>query len=471
MKICFSARPAYDKFSTSLFSKLKVLSNSQIDGIFISQNSENTEYIKEKFEDAVVYQVNEFLKKVWNDCTIEKLSYYEKKFKCSPIWKYIYTDRFLVNMDYDYCIKTTTGLFIFYENIFKNHKCDFYYDETIAVLQSYIAYIVAKFYGVRYISQMAARGADNTHHYFLSDPFQYNTNFDKNHSNKSYPKDVIKLANEFLTNFENKNIKPANIVYTGTKPRFLKGFFKLPYIYLKKRFDKKCNDIYDYINYHSYNRIFNGLVFYFRYHISKKYYNKPNYNCKYVFYPLHYQPEASTLVCSPKYEKQLFFIDSWAKSLPADTVLFVKEHYAFLGHRTLDFYKQLEKYPNVILIDPWEDSRKLIANSVAVTTLTGTSGWEAMLLRKPVILGGNIYFDNAPGVVKTDEIFDKYIDIIDNWVQPTREEVIHYLCEYFTTIYKGNVCLVNPRCYDESNIEDILNSLIQQIYRMVEKSE
>ena len=85
-----------------------------------------------------------------------------------------------------------------------------------------------------------------------------------------------------------------------------------------------------------------------------------------------------------KYEKQLFFIDSWAKSLPADTVLYVKEHYAFLGNRDPHFYEELKQYPNVVIVDPWESSRKLIENAVAVTTLTGTAGWEAMLLRKPV---------------------------------------------------------------------------------------
>lgn len=85
-----------------------------------------------------------------------------------------------------------------------------------------------------------------------------------------------------------------------------------------------------------------------------------DYSKKYVYYPLHYEPEASTLVCAVKYEKQLFFIDSWAKSLPADTVLYVKEHYAVLGHRELTLYKELKKYPNVVMIDPWESSRKLI---------------------------------------------------------------------------------------------------------------
>ena len=124
----------------------------------------------------------------------------------------------------------------------------------------------------------------------------------------------------------------------------------------------------------------------------------------------------------------MFFIDSWAKSLPADTVLYVKEHYALIGHRDPQFYKELEKYPNVFMLDPWEPARNLIEKAVAVTTLTGTAGWEAMLLRKPVFLGGNIVFDNAPGIIKVEDIYGNYLDMLGKWEQPTREEIIKYLC-------------------------------------------
>ena len=60
----------------------------------------------------------------------------------------------------------------------------------------------------------------------------------------------------------------------------------------------------------------------------------------------------------------MFFIDSIVKNLPADTLLYVKEHYAFLGSRHLNFYKEINKnYPNVVLIDPFISSRDLILES------------------------------------------------------------------------------------------------------------
>ena len=178
---------------------------------------------------------------------------------------------------------------------------------------------------------------------------------------------------------------------------------------------------------------------------------------KYVLFPLHFQPEASTIVCAEKYEKQLFFIDSWAKSLPADTKLYVKEHYAVLGHRDISFYKELKKYPNVRLINPWTDTQDLIKHAQAVTTLTGTAGWEAMLHKKPVFIGGNIFFDSAPGVIKLEDVFGNYITALKNWKQPSDHEIIQYLCAYHRVIYKGDA---SGNDLSECNIDLIVNSLI-----------
>ena len=43
-----------------------------------------------------------------------------------------------------------------------------------------------------------------------------------------------------------------------------------------------------------------------------------------------------------KYEKQMVAIDHIAKSLPYGKLLYVKEHYAILGHREINFYKELK---------------------------------------------------------------------------------------------------------------------------------
>jgi capsule polysaccharide modification protein KpsS len=307
---------------------------------------------------------------------------------------------------------------------------------------------------------MVARGKDATHHYFLVDPFQLNAYFGR--SKETYTNYLVE-AERFLGEFEQKNPKPSNMIYSGQLPKFKVRYCILPLYWLYHRFNPKLNNKYSYMYYEGYKKIFSKLQFYFRYQLSRKNYNQPDYARKYVYYPLHYQPEASTIVCAQKYEKQLFYIDSWAKSLPADTMLYVKEHYAVLGHRELSFYKELRKYPNVVLIDPLVDTFSLIKNSVAVTTLTGTAGWEAMLLRKPVFLGGRIFYEDAPGVIKVNDIYENYLPLLQSWKQPSREDVIEYLARYLSTLRKGWVYAASSSVYDGDNMHYLAISLVEYL--------
>ena len=459
IKICFSARPGYHKFSTRLFIELKKL-GSQIIPVFITNDKFESSYVSEQVPDSIVYDVASYMESIWDKLDQLTLSDIEKEYDCAPIWKYIYTDRFLIHRDYSYCVKTTAGLFKFFEYVFTKEKIVFYYDETIATLQSYVAYLVGKKHKVQYVSQMVARGKDATHHYFLVDPFQLNAYFGK--SEEIY-KNYSSEAEIFLSEFEQKNPKPSNMIFSGKLPKLRLKFFVLPLYWLYHRFNPKLNNKYSYMYYKGYSRILNSLIFYVRYQVSKKNYKNPDLTKKYVYYPLHYQPEASTIVCAQKYEKQLFYIDSWAKSLPADTMLYVKEHYAVLGHRELSFYRELRKYPNVVLIDPLVDTFSLIKNSVAVTTLTGTAGWEAMLLRKPVFLGGRIFYEDAPGVIRVDDIYGNYLSLLNSWKQPSREDVIEYLAHYLSTLRKGWVYAASSSVYEGDNMHNVAISLIEYL--------
>lgn len=467
MKICFLARPSFDRYSVAIFNNIHEKHDKNIQGFFITTNATESKYIREHVEDANIYETSSFLKENWDKFSLNALIEFEKKYDCSPIWKYIYSDRFLINRDYEYCVKIAVGLFCFFEQIFCENKIDFYYSETIATLQCYIAYIVGKKYGVQYVCQMCARGSlDSTYHYFVKEEFQYNSKLDKDYMNIQYSEEEIDFADKFLYEFEHKDCPPPAMQMVRTKPRMDKEFWLAPLRYLKCRCSSNANDPYSYMYYKSYKGQLDPIVFYFHYQKSKKYYREPNYEEKFVYLPLHYQPEASTCVCAEKYEKQLYFIDSWAKSLPADTVLYVKEHYALIGHRDPHFYIELQKYPNVRLINPWESSRKLIEKAYAIAALTGTAGLEAMLLRKPVIVCGNAVYEDAPGVVKLEDIFDNYVSNIEKWKQPSRNDVIQYLCACMRSYSKGNAYAQNVYELIDDNIDDICNSLYTELVNM-----
>lgn len=460
MKICFLGRPIYDKVSSEVYNCLRDNFIPDLEGLFVTTNKKESEYIKRKVPNATICESFSYIREHWSEFTIEKLVEYEDKYDCKPIWSYIYTDRFLINHSYDYAVKMTVGLFSFFESIFCKGDIDYYYSEAVATLLCYVAYIVGKKYGVGYVSQMGARGLDSTHHYILNDPYQGNVRMVDDYNNQSYTKKELDYAEAFLKEFEEKDIRPTYMIKNGAVPRLKVQYIALPIKRAIKRLSEECNDEYSYINYKSNKDITNPIKFYFRYQRAKKYYHKADYSRKYVYFPLHFQPEASTIVCAEKYEKQLYFIDSWAKSLPAEIMLYVKEHYAILGHRDLHFYEELKKYPNVVLIDPYESPRKLIENSYAVTTLTGTAGWEAMLLRKPVFIGGNIFFDHAPGVIKIEDIYHNYVDNIESWKKPDREELLRYLCSYFRSLRKGSIGKI-WHTDDKENVLDVTQSLFE----------
>lgn len=461
MNFCFNSRPQFDVYSPKIFLDIKTRYDKDAQGVFIVTNKTETDLVRKTYPEAVTYETASYMKEHWSEFTFEKFCEYEKKYNCAPIWKYIYTDRFLIHREYEYVVKITTGLFSFFEYVFTKHNIDVYYSETIATLQCYVAYLVGKKTGAKYWGQTGARGFDSTKMYVLDDPDQGIVNMDKDYLNVSYTADEVTKAKDFLDDFINVVKAPTYMSVTGKKPRLTLKLLALPVLRFVRSFDKDFTDPYSYMYYQSYKTITDSLKFYFRYQYCKHYYKKADLTKKYVLYPLHYQPEASTIVCAQKYEKQLFFIDSWAKSLPSNTLLYVKEHYAILGHREVSFYKELQKYPNVVLIDPWENTRELIKNAVAVTTLTGTAGWEAMLLRKPVFIGGNIFFDNAPGVVKVDDIFGNYVNNMNAWKQPTENELIKYLCAYMRVIKPGR----NWYADSDENIRLIVDALMEAIYK------
>ncbi len=117
---------------------------------------------------------------------------------------------------------------------------------------------------------------------------------------------------------------------------------------------------------------------------------------RYVLYPLHLQPEATTLVLAPFYLNQLALIEDLAKSLPAGFKLYVKEHVVSRGRWPLEFYRAIRRVPGARLLSPAEDTAALIRGAAAIAVVTGTMGWEALLLDKPSITFGHVFYNRYP---------------------------------------------------------------------------
>ncbi|MBT6051899.1 MAG: hypothetical protein HOI47_27530 [Candidatus Scalindua sp.] len=108
---------------------------------------------------------------------------------------------------------------------------------------------------------------------------------------------------------------------------------------------------------------------------------------KYIYYPLHINPEYSTQIQGTMWLDQSHLVELLAKSIPFDWKVLVKEHPGTLVARVrpLSFYKKLKKIPNVCIAPIGADMHQLISNAEMIAVITGTAGWEAILRGKPVI--------------------------------------------------------------------------------------
>jgi hypothetical protein len=111
-------------------------------------------------------------------------------------------------------------------------------------------------------------------------------------------------------------------------------------------------------------------------------------NYRVCYFSLHLEPEVALLSFSPEFSNSLEAISWISKSLPADTLLVVKEQARSFGVRSRWYYKQLNKIGNVALANPEVNSWNWLKKVDLVATITGTVGVEAVYHHKPVISFG-----------------------------------------------------------------------------------
>jgi Capsule polysaccharide biosynthesis protein len=121
---------------------------------------------------------------------------------------------------------------------------------------------------------------------------------------------------------------------------------------------------------------------------------------KFFFFPFHVEPELALLLYAPFHTHQSSIMQNVAQSLPWDTCLYVKEHPQAVGTKDMGFYNRVRSTANVRMIYPHVSSRALIAGSNGVVTITGTAGMEAMLMNKPAITLGDVFYTFVPKLVQ-----------------------------------------------------------------------
>jgi hypothetical protein len=109
---------------------------------------------------------------------------------------------------------------------------------------------------------------------------------------------------------------------------------------------------------------------------------------RFIYYPLHFTPEASINTPAPFYVDQMRAIDALRLGMPNGCILVVKEHPACLPLRSTAFLRKLRRVPGVVVANVRIPSLELMKRAALTATVTGTAALEAFLLGCPAMLLG-----------------------------------------------------------------------------------
>ncbi len=128
----------------------------------------------------------------------------------------------------------------------------------------------------------------------------------------------------------------------------------------------------------------------------------PDLSHPFVYMPLHYQPEATTVPQAGGYADQILVAQMLNALLPDDVLIYVKEHPRPSGtqKRDADFYRRFANLSKVRFVPRGFDTFMLREHCRATVTAAGTAGFEGLFRGKPVLLFGHCYYQYASGAYR-----------------------------------------------------------------------
>lgn len=156
------------------------------------------------------------------------------------------------------------------------------------------------------------------------------------------------------------------------------------------------------------------------------------------FFPMHLEPEATINYFVAEDYTQTTLIDLIAKSMGINQYLVVKEHPQHPGILLRPEYQQLRDFhKNIFFLPSYESSYNVLDYTKAVITLTSSAAWEGLILGKPAIVLGTIFYDQCPGVYKLNNIRDIRKIVRNKIESPNEKDVLTFAAKMISLYKKG----------------------------------
>lgn len=170
-------------------------------------------------------------------------------------------------------------------------------------------------------------------------------------------------------------------------------------------------------------------------------YDKFDINKKYVYFPLHFEPERTTNPDGGDFHDQFVVLTELRKLIPDDINIIVKEHPSqiiFANSETLPgevgsrgrsplFYDLIKNISGIKLIDMNFNSIELILKSQFVATITGSVALESSILGKPSLTFGSTWYSGCPNIFSWDKEI-KFENIVNTEIHG-KEKILDFLKE------------------------------------------
>lgn len=247
----------------------------------------------------------------------------------------------------------------------------------------------------------------------------------------------------------------------------------------KKRFNIAVNSIKN-------GTIFRKILLFFakqfKPNLKKEYLKlqvEPNFEKKFVYVPLHYQPERTSSPQGDIFVDQILMIETIAASLPDDWIIYVKEHPSqwwlktginYSSCRYPGYYGRIARLKNVFLVPIFTNTYDLINKSQVVITLTGTACWEALMRSKPVIMFGYPWYRDCPALFMVDsmESCREALKKIKEGFKVDHQDIITFLKSLDEVAIKGYFEVAIDKS-SKITIEQSRRNIAQAIIAEVEK--
>ena len=188
----------------------------------------------------------------------------------------------------------------------------------------------------------------------------------------------------------------------------------------------------------------------------------------FFYYPLHYEPESTVDVFSTFWRDQVFLIRWVASALPAGYWLYVKENPNMaIGARPLGFYREIASIPGVRLCATSMNSYEIIQKSRGVVTLAGTTGLEALMLGKPVLLLGHAFYEVfREGVLRADGGQESVVQALQRMAAIERIDdglLLRFIAASLKRSYATEFEMYKPEVEGPQNINDLADSVLEEL--------